>query len=48
MKGYLQKIHPVLPVKDVVKTLHFYVEKLGFKVAFTDDTTNPFYAGVRR
>ena len=48
MKGYLQEIHPVLPVKDVVKALHFYVEKLGFKIAFADDDVKPFYASVKR
>ena len=48
MKGYLQEIHPVLPVKNVVKALEFYVKKLGFKIAFADDATEPFYAGVKR
>ncbi len=48
MKGYLQEIHPVLPVKNVVKALEFYVKKLGFEIAFADDATEPFYAGVKR
>ncbi len=48
MKGYLKEVHPVLPVKDVVKALEFYVKKLGFEIAFADDPTKPFYAGVRR
>lgn len=48
MKGYLQEIHPVLPVKDVHKALKYYSEKLGFKIAFADDDKNPFYAGVKR
>ncbi len=48
MKGYLQEIHPVLPVKNVVKALEFYVKNLGFEIAFADDDTKPFYAGVRR
>lgn len=48
MKGYLQQIHPVLPVKDVTKALAFYIEKLGFEFAFADNKTKPFYVGVRR
>lgn len=48
MKGYFQEIHPVLPVKDVLQALQFYVGKLGFDIAFTDDKKNPKYAGVTR
>jgi len=47
-QGYLHQIHPVLPVKDVVEALKFYVNKLGFKIAFADDSKNPMYAGIRR
>ena len=53
-KGYLKQIHPVLPVKDVVKAVDYYVDKLGFKLAFRDttdttDTTDAHgYAGVSR
>ncbi len=48
MKGYLKEVHPVLPVKDVTKALVFYIEKLGFELAFADDDKKPFYAGVKR
>ena len=48
MKGYLHQIHPILPVKNVKEALKFYVENLGFIIAFADDDTNPFYAGVKR
>ncbi len=48
MKGYLKEIHPVLPVKDVVKALEFYSRNLGFEFAFADDDTKPYYAGVKR
>ncbi|MGB5436020.1 MAG: VOC family protein [Maribacter sp.] len=48
MKGYLHQIHPVLPVKNVVDALDFYVNRLGFKIAFADDSKNPTYAGVIR
>ena len=48
MKGYLQEIHPVLPVKDVKVAFKYYVEKLGFEIAFADDNTNPYYVGIKR
>ncbi len=46
IKGYLHQIHPVLPVKDVLEALDFYVNRLGFKIGFADDSKNPTYAGV--
>ena len=46
-KGYLHQIHPVLPVKNVVTALVFYVNKLGFKIAFSDNSKNPTYAGIK-
>lgn len=46
--GFLHQIHPVLPVMDVVEALDFYVNRLGFKIAFADDSKNPKYAGVIR
>lgn len=47
-KGYLHQIHPVLPVMDVVEALDFYVNRLGFKIAFADDSKRPKYAGILR
>lgn len=47
-KGYLKQIHPVLPVKDVSKAVDYFINKLGFKLAFTDATSDKVYAGVRR
>ncbi|APY00859.1 VOC family protein [Lacinutrix venerupis] len=47
-KPILHQIHPILPVKNVVEALTFYVKKLGFKIAFADDSKNPTYAGVIR
>jgi catechol 2,3-dioxygenase-like lactoylglutathione lyase family enzyme len=47
-KGYIQTVHPVLPVRDVVASLRYYVEKLGFEIAFADDQHNPMYAGITR
>lgn len=47
-KGELQQIHPVIPVRSVTASLHYYVEKLGFTIAFADHELAPNYAGVRR
>jgi uncharacterized glyoxalase superfamily protein PhnB len=47
-KGFLKQIHPVLPVKSVVESLEFYIQNLGFKLAFTDTTSKKGYAGVLR
>ena len=47
-RGHLHQIHPILPVKDVVEALRYYVQKLGFTIAFADDPKNPSYAGIRR
>lgn len=46
--GYIQSVHPVLPVRDVIASLRYYTEKLGFEIAFADDARNPMYAGIRR
>ncbi|WP_400080542.1 VOC family protein [Winogradskyella sp. R77965] len=48
MSGYLKQIHPILPVKNVTKAVEYYVQKLGFKLAFTDTTGEKGYAGVKR
>lgn len=45
---HLFQIHPILPVKDVVEALSFYVNRLGFKIAFANDSKKPTYAGIRR
>lgn len=47
-KAHFKEIHPVLPVQDVKKALNYYIEKLGFNYAFSDDKDHPYYAGVRR
>ncbi|MFK7803443.1 MAG: glyoxalase superfamily protein [Anaerolineae bacterium] len=41
-------VNPVLPCKDVAQAIKFYLEKLGFSLAFQDSAANPNYAGVRR
>ncbi len=45
-QGYLHQIHPVLPVWDVLEALDFYVNRLGFRIAFADDSKKPKYAGI--
>ncbi len=47
-KAHLHQIHPVLPVQNVLAALFFYVNKLGFDIAFADDPKKPTYAGIRR
>ena len=46
--GFLKQIHPVLPVKNVSEAVSYYVNKLGFQLAFTDTTSAMGYAGVSR
>lgn len=47
-KAHLHQIHSVLPVQNVLAALFFYVNKLGFEIAFADDPKVPTYAGIRR
>lgn len=47
-QGYFEAIHPVLPVRNVITSLQFYVEKLGFDIAFGGTQRVPEYAGVKR
>ena len=47
-KPYLHQIHPILPVQNVLAALFFYVNKLGFEIAFADDPKKPTYAGIKR
>jgi len=41
-------VNPVLPCKDVSLAVQYYVEKLGFALAFQDSADDPHYAGVQR
>ena len=45
---YLAQIIPILPVKDVLEALEFYIKKLGFELVFIDEERQPRYAGIRR
>jgi len=44
----IHQVQPVLPTQDVRAAIQFYVERLGFKLAFQDNPEAPGYAGVRR
>lgn len=43
-----EQVQPVLPVQDVGAAIGFYVDRLGFSLAFRDSEDDPRYAGVRR
>jgi uncharacterized glyoxalase superfamily protein PhnB len=44
-----KEVQPVLPVRDVDRALRFYVERLGFQLAFRDRPgPDVRYAGLRR
>ncbi len=47
-KGYFEQIHPILPVRDMIVSLQFYVEKLGFEIAFAAAEKSPKYTGIRK
>ncbi|WP_298904167.1 glyoxalase superfamily protein [uncultured Psychroserpens sp.] len=47
-KAFLKQIHPVLPVRHVMNAVHYYVDELGFKLAFKDAGDDPGYAGIIR
>ena len=47
-KAYLKQVHPVLPVFNVSEAISYYVERLGFKLAFKDAGDDPKYGGVIR
>ncbi len=48
MTAFLKNIHPVLPVKNVTNAIDFYVQRLGFTLAFKDVGDDPKYGGVVR
>nr|WP_321223239.1 glyoxalase superfamily protein [uncultured Psychroserpens sp.] len=47
-KAILKQIHPVLPVRDVSKSISYYVDNLGFNLSFRDVEKKTQYAGVIR
>lgn len=47
-KAMLEAVHPVLPSRNVVASIRYYVEKLGFSHRFQSSAEDPDYAGVER
>lgn len=47
MTARLDAVHPVLMVRNVTASIHFF-QLLGFELAFRDSPIDPKYAGVRR
>lgn len=47
-RARLTDVIPVLPARDVSEAVRFYVERLGFEVAFQDSPDRPQYVGIRR
>jgi catechol 2,3-dioxygenase-like lactoylglutathione lyase family enzyme len=43
-----KEIHPILGTRDIQRAIEFYTQKLGFQLAFTDETDPPNYVGFRR
>jgi catechol 2,3-dioxygenase-like lactoylglutathione lyase family enzyme len=48
MAPHLERVQPVLMCRDVAASIRFYVERLGFSLAFQDAPHDPKYAGVAR
>ncbi len=48
IQSIFNTVHPILPVRGVKASLGFYIDKLGFTLAFIDSQENPMYAGIRR
>ena len=43
-----KEIHPILATRDIQRAIEFYTQKLGFQLAFRDETDPPNYVGFRR
>ena len=43
-----KEIHPILGTRDIQRAIEFYTQKLGFQLAFRDETDPPNYVGFRR
>lgn len=43
-----RETHPILGTRDIERALKFYIERLGFQLAFRDSLTDTNYAGLRR
>ena len=47
-RAKLKTVSPVLPARDVRRSIEFYVEQLGFKLNGQDSSSDPRYAVVGR
>ncbi len=43
-----RKTHPIIGTRDINQAIEFYVQRLGFRLAFQDDTETPHYVGFAR
>ena len=43
-----KEIHPILGTRDIQREIEFYTQKLGFQLAFRDESDPPNYVGFRR
>jgi uncharacterized glyoxalase superfamily protein PhnB len=47
-RAELKAIYPVLPARDVTQAARYYIERLGFQLAFGDPGNAGGYVGLRR
>ena len=40
--------HPIIGTRDIKRAIEFYTQRLGFQLAFGDQTDPPNYVGFRR
>jgi catechol 2,3-dioxygenase-like lactoylglutathione lyase family enzyme len=43
-----EETHPIVGTRDIKRAIEFYTQRLGFGLAFGDDTDPPNYVGFRR
>jgi len=43
-----RKTHPIIGSRDLKRAIEFYVQRLGFQLAFQDSADAPNYVGFRR
>jgi len=47
-RAQFRRALPVLPARNVSDAVRFYVDRLGFELAFQDTDDDPHYAAVQR
>ena len=43
-----KETHPIIGTRDIQRAIEFYIQKLGFNLAFRDNADSPNYVGFRR